>query len=156
MTGTCHSTWKGLLVFLKTIKLILLYCVFHAVLVVVTMPQVLIDLKQASSSEEVRRLLLAREFATRSRYIFRDTSVGHSANLHYSGSRSAVLTETCVLGAFVFVHQHNSRTGEIDRHEIKYTPAPKRIGASVIIFALFYWFVFPILNARLQSNAASK
>jgi len=141
--------------FLKTIKFILLYCVFHAALVVLTMPQVLIDLKQASSSEEVRRLVLNREFATRSRFIFRDTRISRSANLDYHGSRSTVLTETCVLGTFIFVHQHNSKTGEFDRHEIKYTPAPKRIFASIIIFALIYWLGFPILDRRLQSNSKS-
>ena len=141
--------------FLKTIKFILLYCVFHAALVVLTMPQVLIDLKQASSRQEVLRLVQDRKLATRGRYIFRGPRVAHGANLDYHGSRSTVLTETCVLGTFVFVHQHNSKTGEFDRHEIKYTPAPKRIFASVIIFALFYWLGFPILDRRLQSNSKS-
>ncbi|NQY14447.1 MAG: hypothetical protein HRT81_11390 [Henriciella sp.] len=141
--------------FLKTIKFILLYCVFHVCLVVLTMPQVLIDLKQASSSEQVLRLVRDRELATQSQLIFRDTNFSHAANLDYHGSRSTVLTETCVLGTFVFVHVHNSKTGEFDRHEIKYTPAPKRIFASIIIFALFYWLGLPILDRRLQSNSKS-
>jgi hypothetical protein len=118
-------------------------------------PRVVIDLKQANSTEQVQNRIQKRAEATRSRLILNGTTISHSADLMYRGSRSVVLVEESIFGSYQFVYVYNSKTGEIDRHEFKYTPAPKRIFASVIIFALFYWLVFPVLDRRLRSNAAS-
>lgn len=138
--------------FLNALKFILIYCVLHAVIVMLAMPQAIIDLKHASSTEEVQSIVRNRDMATRSRFIFRDTSVGHAANLAYRGSRSITMKEQSALGTYQFVYMYNSKTGEIDRNDIKYTPAPYRIGASLIIFAVLYWIIYPRLKVRLQSH----